>query len=272
MHRRQFLGAFGAFGASIAADAFALEPRLVRVTRHDVPVRGLPPALDGTRIAQVSDLHLPACEAPARAALRQLERERPDIVVHTGDSIETAAGADALVELATGARGTLATVATLGNWECREGVVPAAERAWARAGVPLLVNAHLLVRVRGAALALVGLDDLLHGRPDPVAARSGLAEGTPEIWLAHEPALADRAPFDTPPPALLLAGHTHGGQLRLPGIPAFTPVGSGGYVAGWYRSGFAPLYVSRGIGTAEIRARLFCPPELPIFTLRTAPH
>jgi predicted MPP superfamily phosphohydrolase len=65
-------------------------------------------------------------------------------------------------------------------------------------------------------------------------------------------------------------GHTHGGQIRLPPIPAVTPPGSGRFVAGWYRDTFAPMYVSRGIGTTEIRARFLCPPEAPLFTLRRA--
>ena len=67
---------------------------------------------------------------------------------------------------------------------------------------------------------------------------------------------------------MILSGHTHGGQIRLPGLTLYTPPGSGRYVSGWYRDTLAPLYVSRGIGTATIRMRFFCPPELPVFTLR----
>ena len=82
--------------------------------------------------------------------------------------------------------------------------------------------------------------------------------------------MADLVPAGVPRPALLLSGHTHGGQIRLPGVPAFTPPGSGRYVAGWYLDPPAPLYVSRGIGTADIRARFRCPPELPVFRLLPA--
>src|SRR2546430_12988376 len=74
--------------------------------------------------------------------------------------------------------------------------------------------------------------------------------------------------FRSPRPAAVLSGHTHGGQMRLPFYTPYTPYGSGRFVAGWYRDTLAPLYVSRGIGTVGIPARLFCPPELPIFTLR----
>ncbi len=268
MRRRHFLAAAGAAGAALVADAYAIEPRRVQLTRHDVPISGIPPALDGVRIAQVSDLHLPACRGPTEAALELLERERPEIVVHTGDAVEIAAAAEMLAGLGGALRGTEATAAVLGNWEYRAKLTrQAAERAWDRAGVPLLVNSHLVVRARGAELALVGLDDLLFAQSDLVAARRGLREGIPEIWLAHEPEAADRRPADVPAPALLLTGHTHGGQIRVPGLPALTPPGSGRYVAGWYRDAPALLYVSRGIGTADIRARFLCPPEVAVFRL-----
>jgi predicted MPP superfamily phosphohydrolase len=268
MRRRQFLAAAGAAaGCALAADAFAIEPRRVQVSRHDVPVSGLPPALDGLRIAQVSDLHLPACRAPAEAVIGLLERERPEVVVHTGDALEDAAGTDLLADLCAAMRGTVATAAVLGNWEYRGGLTNrTAERAWARAGIPLLVNAHLLVRAGGATLALAGVDDLIHARPDIIAARNGMPSGVPEVWLGHEPAVVDQLPGDAVP-VMLLSGHTHGGQIRIPGMRPVTPIGSGRYLAGWYRDALVPLYVGRGIGTADVRARFRCPPELPIFRL-----
>jgi len=70
-----------------------------------------------------------------------------------------------------------------------------------------------------------------------------------------------------PRPAAILAGHTHGGQIRLPFYTPYVPYGSGRFVAGWYKDTVAPLYVARGVGTVGIHARLFCPPELPVFTL-----
>jgi predicted MPP superfamily phosphohydrolase len=269
MRRRHFLAAAGAAaGAAVGADAFLAETRRIEVTRHDVRVPRLPSALHGLRIAQVADLHLPACRGPAEIALQLLERERPEIVLHTGDAVEIAAAAGSFGDYGATLRGTVATAAVLGNWEHRVDLTgSAAERAWSRAGVALLVNSHVTVRVGDATLALVGLDDLLYSRPDFEAARRGLPDEVTELWLGHEPAVADQIPAGTPRPALFLSGHTHGGQIRFPGVPAFTPLGSGRYVNGWYRSPAAPLYVSRGIGTAEIRARFRCAPELPVFRL-----
>ena len=272
MRRRRFLAAAGAAaGAALAADAFVVEPARIELSRHDIPVAGLPAALEGWRIAQVTDLHLPACRRAAEAVAALLAAERPEIVVHTGDAVEVPDGAAVLAELAPALRGSVATAAVLGNWEHRdEGLVHAVTAAWERAGVPLLANAHASVRAGADTLALVGLADLLLARPDIAAARRDIPPGAVELWFGHEPELADRVPPAVPPPALLLCGHTHGGQIRLPGLPAFTPPGSGRYVAGWYRDAAARLYVSRGIGTAEIRARFRCRPELPVFRLTRA--
>jgi uncharacterized protein len=133
------------------------------------------------------------------------------------------------------------------------------------------VNAHREIRVDGASLVLVGLDDPVMGRPDARQARTGDRPDGVEIWLVHAPGFVSRQHgYLSRPPALVLSGHTHGGQIRLPLLPALTPPGSGRFVEGWYRDTLAPLYVSRGIGTTTIPARLRCPPELPIFTLRRA--
>src|SRR3989442_1549907 len=97
----------------------------------------------------------------------------------------------------------------------------------------------------------------------------GAGPAAPAVWLVHAPAYVDGLrPDITPRPAAILAGHTHGGQIRLPFYTPYTPTGSGRFVAGWYRDTVAPLYVSRGIGTILIPARFCCPPELPVFTLR----
>src|SRR5256885_7138691 len=70
--------------------------------------------------------------------------------------------------------------------------------------------------------------------------------------------------FPSPTLSRSLAGHTHGGQIRLPFYTPYVPYGSGRFVAGWYKDTVAPLYVARGVGTVGIHARLFCPPELPV--------
>jgi predicted MPP superfamily phosphohydrolase len=270
--RRRFLAGLGAAGAAVGVDAFGVEANRVLVSRHDVRVPGLPLALDGLRIGQISDVHLPGNQLAARAALEHVRRERPEVVILNGDMTESAQALSHVREFAEAARGSLATVAVLGNWEYRAGVVgERAEAAYAGTGADLLINRSSVVDLGGASLALVGLDDALTGHPDLSAARAGLRSDSTEIWLVHEPSFADLTLTGTSArPAMLLAGHTHGGQIRIPLLPPVKPTGAGRFLEGWYRDTFAPLYVSRGVGTTGIPARFRCPAELPIFTLRTA--
>jgi uncharacterized protein len=259
-------------GAAVAADAFGYEAHRVLLSRHDVRVPELPASLDGLRIAQVTDVHFPGNQIAARAALEHLHHERPDIVILTGDMTESARAMTQVRDFAADARGSLATVALLGNWEYRAGVDGGlAREAYRGAGVDLLVNATKTVDVGGVPLSLVGLDDAVAGHPDLVESRRYGLAGATEIWLIHSPIFAESPPTGVAArPVVLLAGHTHGGQIRLPLLPPVKPVGAGRFLEGWYHDTFAPLYVSRGIGTTGIPARFRCPAELPIFTLRAA--
>jgi predicted MPP superfamily phosphohydrolase len=274
--RRRFLGAAAGFVAAAAlGDAFFVEPTAIDVTRHDLVVPGLAPRLAGLRVACVTDVHLHrGVRAAARATLALLAHERPEIVVLIGDIYNTRHDLVQLVSWARDARGTLATFATLGNWEHDAGIDRGtAERLYGQVGVEFLYNASGRVRVGTAQLTVVGIDDPVAGEPDVAAAVQGVPAADPAIWVLHAPGFVDGVPRGrVPQPAAILTGHTHGGQIRLPFYTPFTPTGSGRFVAGWYRDTFAPLYVSRGIGTVTLPARFCCPPELPIFTLRTAPE
>jgi uncharacterized protein len=269
INRRRFIAGLGAAGAAIGADAFGFEAHRVLVSRHDVLLGEPAGALDGLRIAQVSDVHLPGNQLAARAALDHLRREQPDIVILNGDMTESARALGQVSEFAQAARGSLATVAVLGNWEYRAGIeAERARKVYQQAGVDLLVNQSRVLKVGRSSLAVVGLDDMLAGVPDLTAARAGLDSAALEIWVIHEPNFADQVPKAVPPPAMLLSGHTHGGQIRIPLMPPVKPIGAGRFLEGWYNDTLAPMYVSRGVGTTGIPARFRCPAELPIFTLR----
>jgi len=270
--RRRFLAtAAGVLGAAALTEGVLREPTAIEVSRHDVPVPDLPAGLDGLRIACLSDVHLSdGVGRAARAAVECVGRERPDVAALTGDICNAQTDIPNLVAWAREVRGTMATVATLGNWEHDAGIDRRmGEQAYGRAGVELLCNSAARVRVRGATLTLVGIDDPVSGSPDLAAALAGVSAGEQTVWLIHAPAYVDGVPRNIAPlPAAILAGHTHGGQIRLPFYTPYTPPGSGRFVAGWYPDTIAPLYVSRGIGTIVLPVRFACPPELPVFTLR----
>lgn len=255
--------------AATAVHAFAVAPGRVAVTRHVLPIARLPAALEGVRIALVSDVHLPRNVAAAQRTIELIASERPEIVLLGGDIAEDAAAAPALTAFARAVRGSIATLAVLGNWEYGAGLGRGnAAAAYQAAGVPLLVNAVHRIEIGGGAIAVVGLDDLIWGSPDLAAATAAASPADATVWLVHEPVLVDNIPPGIPLPDLVVAGHTHGGQVRLPGWGSIVlPPGSGRYVQGWFRDTAAPLYVSRGIGTSGMHVRLFCRPELPVFTL-----
>ncbi len=267
--RRRLLVGGTLAACGLALDGFGLEAAEVLLTRSDLPVPGLDRAFEGMTIAQVSDVHFPGNHRAAREALGILRREKPDVVICTGDLVENHAALGMLTEFVRAARGSRATIGIFGNWErkshIRDAELAAAYRA---AGATMLQDARMVLREGGGRLGIAGLGDALYRAPSlgPQILDPSLSDA--DLWLVHCPAYAERIPHVSRLPAAIIAGHTHGGQIRLPGWVPYRPIGSGRFLEGWYRDTPAPLFVTRGVGTVEIRARFCCPPELPIFTLR----
>jgi uncharacterized protein len=164
------------------------------------------------------------------------------------------------------ARGGRSLIATLGNWEhwSRTPLVDI-EAAYELAGAELLVNDSRLVQ---SALRVVGTDDSTGGKVRFEEALCQRESGPASLFLTHSPELLDRVPPTAGAFDLALAGHTHGGQVRVgPFAPALPP-GSGRFVAGWYEVPTGSAYVSRGTGLSVLPVRFGARPELPIFTLR----
>jgi len=194
---RHFLAATaGALGAAALGDGFLLEPAAVQVTRHELPIPGLPAALDGVRIACLADVHLHrGISRAAHAALEHVDRERPEIVVLAGDICNKRGDLPTLTAWARDARGTLATFATFGNWERYAKIDRAtAEAAYGKAGVEFLCNTTARVSIRGATLTILGLDDPVEGRPDPMAALAGVGARDVAVWVLHGPGYVDELP------------------------------------------------------------------------------
>src|SRR2546430_8354733 len=190
--RRYFvLGGVGALSAAVLGDAFLIDRTAIDVSRHVVPVPGLPPGLSGVQIACLTDVHLGGGVPPAaHAALEVLARERPHVVVLTGDICNHEEDLPTLIAWARDARGTAATFATLGNWEHDAGIDRAtAERTYGQAGGELLYNSAGRVSVGGATLRVVGIDGPVRGRPGLPAAGARLPRDDPALWGPHAPGL-----------------------------------------------------------------------------------
>lgn len=260
--RRRLLVGAGTLAATATLDALAIEPSWLDVHRVQVPVESLPNALGGFTIAQVTDAHLTSLGRVETKILAAIQSASPQLVVLTGDLIDSLDHADALAELCaelsrTGAR----IVATLGNWEHWGHIARAdLDRVYRGSDTTLLVDQWLDL----GGLSLYATDDSTGGTPDVLRPPS-IAE-QPRVLLTHSPAFVDEHPVDFDFD-LCLAGHTHGGQITAAGLAPITPPGSGRFVAGWYDTPAGRLYVSRGTGTSLVPARFMCRPELPLFEL-----
>lgn len=265
--RRRFLAWAGAGLASAALAGYPFfEPGWLQVESLDVAIADLPRGLDGLRIAQVSDVHFGpyADETDGQRIVAAVAAQKPDLIAITGDFISRRWAAPAIASL-TGLRAPLGVFAVLGNHDHWEGARAVADQL-GRLGVRLLVNASQPLEGR---LWLAGLDDAWSGRPDLDAALRGIPAGAPRVLLAHEPDVADW--IGPRRVDLQLSGHTHAGQVWIPGYgPAVLPYLGRKYVRGRYRVGATQLYVNRGYGMIAVPVRFNCRPEITVLRLRAA--
>jgi predicted MPP superfamily phosphohydrolase len=282
--RRRFLKATLGGAAGLALYAGELERHFIQISRQEVHVPGLPSAFDGMRIVQLSDIHLDEYTEPffLRDAIDHINRLNPDAVFLTGDYVtwgistrkyaEGAAWhcAGLLAELKCSAR-----YAILGNHDVMVNS-PLVVSALKDNGMTVLVNSYVPIERGNSRFWLAGLDDPIFGDPDPDLAIPVSIRNRPDepvVLMCHAPDYADDllAYPAGKSVALMLSGHTHGGQVRLPFVGAMQlpPMGKK-YVEGWFRLGGMQLYVNRGLGSVGVPFRFDCPPEITLHTLRSA--
>ena len=235
------------------------------VRREDVLVPDLPPELEGFTIAQLSDFHAgPFLRAGDLAdVVAAVARAEPDLVALTGDYI-THHWSEGLLLLDDLARLSppAGIFAVFGNHDYRGRQEGRLEAAYAERGVRFLRNAAVRLPGGEARLALVGLEDLEEGRVvDLERARSGLAPGDVEVVLCHNPLGA--VELARPGCVLVLAGHTHGGQVDLPFLRRLGPRHPGLRVD----LGPTTLLVSRGLGVVGVPLRWGAPAEVVLARL-----
>jgi predicted MPP superfamily phosphohydrolase len=279
INRRKFLytGVVAAAGLAVSADGFA-ESNYPHVVRQEITLTRLPQAFDGFTIAQLSDFHYEHhfSVIPIRKSVEIVNGLRPDLTVLTGDfvtvpvfdrerfswkSAETALPCAAILGAIQGPK-----YAILGNHDA-EANPPLIVRVLQDHGIPVLRNRSLPIERGNGRVWLAGIDDLLRGTPRIQSTLQGIPPDETTILLAHEPDFADdaaRFPVD-----LQLSGHSHGGQIWIPGIGApWLPPMSRKYPRGLYRVGNLTLYTNMGIGTIRAPIRINCLPEVTLITLR----
>lgn len=275
MSPRRALAAAAAAGGAALAWAAWIEPRLIVTRTCVLRLPGWPAALDGLRVALVSDLHAGAPhvdeERVAKVAER-VNRRAPDLVCLLGDFIDPAVALarwvppEAVAARLAGLRAPLGAIAVLGNHDWEHGGERVAAALGAN-GIPVLEEEVRAVEHRGTRLWIAGLSDSRHRSPDPEATLAGVPESEPILVLSHDPDVFPRVPARA---ALTLSGHTHGGQVNVPGLRERVIPSHHGmrYAAGHVVEGGRHLYVTSGVGTSGLPIRWARPPEIVVLTLR----
>jgi len=269
----------GLLALAIIFYAWAVERLRVAVTRRELMIPGLPPSLEGLTICHLSDLHTAGFGRVERALRKALLGIEADIWMITGDIVATMDGLPALARVLDGFKPKHGMFGVLGNGEHDPAMPGAATAGYLRElGISVLVNEAVTVSTRGAWVQVIGVDDPYLGLDDPDRAFGGLGQADLRILLAHSPDVIMN--LHEHKVDLILAGHTHGGQIRLPllGVVWSHCRYNLGLESGYFdpeaiskRVGWdvrTRMYVSRGISVSGVRARFLCRPEIALLTLR----
>ncbi len=270
--------------AALALYAGEIERHWIEIKHVEIGIADLPEAFDGFRIAQLSDIHLDLFTEPffLRHAIHKINALRPDAVCLTGDFVtELRTFPKYPIQAAWKCAAMLKTIecrrvfAILGNHDTLVNPVEISN-ALSHHGILVLRNDNAMIEHNGARLWLAGLEDALDGNPEPDKAIPERIRGLrnePVLLLCHEPDYADHLLRRQvgQSVSLMLSGHTHGGQVRLPFYgPITLPLMGKNYVEGLFRLGGMQLYVNRGLGAIGVPFRFDCPPEITDITLRRA--
>jgi predicted MPP superfamily phosphohydrolase len=277
MSRRAFAlgGLLGAFGAAAVSGVEAYQARYVnpyapQLERVSIPVPPGHGSLAGLRLGFIADTHVgPFVSADDLArATALLAEERPDVILLGGDYVSESpryigGAVEVLRELAD--ETPFGGFAVLGNHDMSVSATKVTAGLDA-AGISVLRNRAATLAFGGGTLWIAGIDDTLLGHPDPPAAFSQVPNGAAALALWHEPQSAEQAAAQGA--FLQLSGHTHGGQIRLPGVgPVGLPIHGKRFVMGLNDAAGMAIYTARGVGVYRPPLRFNCPPEVTVISL-----
>jgi predicted MPP superfamily phosphohydrolase len=212
------------------------------------------------RVAHITDLHTKGINYLEDQLIVALKQENPDITVITGDLANPSGTKEGYVAVLKELKTKKGVYLVQGNWEYWESI-PDLKSILESNNIKNLTNqTHQIDQ----DLWLVGFDDSEEGLPE-LSIINSIPKSAMKIALFHSPTFFDKTADLI---QLNFAGHTHGGQVRIPFVgPLWLPRGSGNYAMGWYEKGKSKLYVSRGIGTSILPIRFNCSPELAIIDI-----
>ena len=258
--------------AGVSAYSTLIEPYHYQVSQTDIQIKNLPPAFEGFRITQLTDIHHSRILGieEVRRVVSLAQQTKPDMFVLTGDYatsyrryIEPCAEALAALSAPEG------VWAVLGNHDHYTDP-ELTTRALEQRHIVVLNNKNTTLRRGPDAIQLSGIDDWTWGASDWTKAFAGLKDKAPTILLSHQPQVLD---FDqTQKMSLILSGHTHGGQIIVPwlGPPARLATNDLRYAQGLFRYNDVQLYVSSGTGVIGLPVRFGVRPEIAVLRLQRA--
>ncbi|MFZ4767813.1 MAG: metallophosphoesterase, partial [Roseimicrobium sp.] len=277
--RRRFIARFKTIyapmmlsGSGSYAYGSLLERHRLTVERHDLRLALGARAPERFRAVSLTDFHFdPLYEMEfLQECVNRTNELKPDVVLLSGDYISrTSRRIDDFSRVLSGLSASAGVFACLGNHDHWDRAARVAA-SLSRQGVAVLQNQHTRVPCAGGELIITGLQSAWGGWPNWGLASRGVLPKDRVLALMHEPDFADVLALDNRI-AFQVSGHTHGGQIRLPGIGALQlPTWGLQYQAGFYDVGGLKLYVNRGIGTIRHHIRIGCPPEIACFDITNA--
>jgi len=280
--RRQFIKRAFATTATIAIAsslgylyARYIEPKQLDITSHKIVHPTIPKDFDNLRIVQFSDTHVGHYYTLEQLTLLvdRINSYKPDLLFFTGDLMDEPnkyAAANHLIPILKRLEAPLGKFAIYGNHDHGGYGSEIYKKLMEQTGFNLLMNSSKEIHLRDSKITIVGLDDVMLGRPSFEQAFQNVDSSSYTILLAHEPDIADRAAKVGA--HMQLSGHSHGGQIQLPFVgPLITPPLGSIYYEGAHEIGTTKmfLYVNRGLGTTRLPLRFLAKPEISIFTLQS---
>lgn len=253
--------------------SFIFEPNNIQVEKISIEIENLPEEFESAKIVHLTDFHSHNFGEREKRVLGIIKDLNPDFVFITGDFIDhntkdINSCQKFWQELSNQHQGKVFGV--LGNHEhwLKSPDIDAIKRMLERNGIVILNNGNKKIYKDENYIYLLGVDDPDSELDDLPKAIIDTEENIPKILLAHSPDIIDNLQGEKV--NLVLAGHTHGGQIVIPFIkPFWVPTKNRGkYASGLFKIDNTYLYVNRGIGMASLQARFNCPPEIAVIELK----
>jgi predicted MPP superfamily phosphohydrolase len=273
--RRQFISGLAAAPlvavSATAAYSTLIAPHSYEVTQTDIFIPNLPDRFEGFRITQLTDIHHSRIVDlfEVQQVVKIANETKPDLMVLTGDyTTSYRRYIEPCAEVLTGLRAPEGVWAVLGNHDHYTDP-ELTTRALERNRIAVMNNSNTVISRGPDAIQLAGIDDWSWNGTNWLKAFYGRNEKLPLVLLSHQPTVLDLEQSKSA--SLIISGHTHGGQIKLPfiGAPARFATIDMKYANGLFRRGQTQLYVSRGTGVIGLPVRLGVRPEIAVLRLRS---